>query len=188
MGRATPTLDGLRERFAFYRRLAEGALAQVSDSAFFATLGPLDPIAIQVKHLAGNYRSRWTDFLTADGNKPDRHRDREFELEPGDTREALMARWAEGWRLLDDAFDSLTADGRGDHDALALTVTIRAQPHAVSDALFRALGHTAYHVGQIVLLAKHAAGDDWQTLSIPRGGSAAFEAEMHARYRSPQDP
>ena len=168
-------LDSLRERFATYRRMAERALAQADDDAFFARLGPLDPLAVQVKHLAGNYRSRFTDFLTTDGNKPWRQRDEEFELRDGDTREALMAAWAEGWRLLDEALAPLA-----DAD-LERMVTIRGEPLSVLQALHRALAHTAYHVGQIVLLAKHAAGDAWQTLSIPRGASAAFEAEMRAK-------
>ena len=170
-----PVLDSLRERFATYRRMAERALAQADDAAFFARLGPLDPLAIQVKHLAGNYRSRFTDFLTTDGNKPWRERDEEFEIRDGDTREALMAAWAEGWRILDEALAPLA-----DAD-LERTVTIRGEPLSVVQALHRALAHTAYHVGQIVLLAKHAAGEAWQTLSIPRGGSAAFEAETRAR-------
>lgn len=168
-------LDSLRERFATYRAMAERALAQVSDEAFFAALPGLDPLAIQVKHLAGNYASRWTDFLASDGNKPWRDRDGEFEIREGDTRESLMAAWAEGWRLNEEALAPLA-----DAD-LGRTVVIRGEDHTVIEALNRALAHTAYHVGQIVLLAKHAAGDGWQTLSIPRGGSAAYEAEVRAK-------
>ena len=174
---ADAVLAEYRARFGAYRTMAERALAQVDDGAFFA---PLDeennPLALQVKHLAGNFRSRWTDFLSSDGDKPDRHRDREFELEDGDTREALMARWAEGWRLLDDTLDGLSADD------LLRAVTIRGEPHAVVEALSRALAHTAYHAGQIVLLAKHHAGPDWQTLSIPRGQSEAYGATLRARH------
>ena len=130
-----------------------------------------------MKPLASNFRSRWTDFLTADGEKPDRHRDREFVVEDDDTREALMARWTEGWQRLTDTLDALTpAD-------LVRTVTIRGEPHTVVEALSRGLAHTAYHVGQIVLLAKHYAGADWQTLSIARGQSAAFAAELRARHQ-----
>ncbi len=168
-------LDSIRERFATYRTMAERALAQVDDDAFFARLGPLDPLAVQVKHLAGNYRSRWTDFRTSDGNKTWRQRDEEFEIRDGDTREALMTAWEEGWRLNQEALAPLA-----DAD-LSETVTIRGEEHTITEALHRALAHTAYHVGQIVLLAKHARGDAWQTLSIPRGESAAFEATVRAK-------
>ncbi len=176
MSPAALTLESLRRRFAVYRAQAERALAQMDDAAFAERLGAVDPAAILVKHIAGNLRSRWTDFLTTDGNKPDRDRDGEFELTEADTREALMAAWAEGWGRLEATLDALTPDD------LARTVTIRAEPLSAVDALMRSLAHTASHVGQIVLLAKHAAGDDWQTLSIPRGGSASFEAEMRARH------
>lgn len=171
------TLADITERFVTYRALAEAALAQSDDAAFFAPLdGEANSLAHLVKHLAGNFRSRWTDFLTSDGDKPDRARDTEFELYEADTREALMQRWAAGWRLLDDTLGSLSADD------LDRTVTIRAQPHTVQQALLRALGHTAYHVGQIVLLAKHYAGADWQSLSIPRGQSEQYGAEHRSRY------
>ena len=181
---ADAVLAETRARFGQYRTLAERALAQVDDAAFFAALGDGGPegensLALVVKHLAGNFRSRWTDFLSSDGDKPDRHRDREFELDEGDTREALMARWAEGWRLLDETLDGLTADD------LLRTVTIRGEPHAVVEALSRALAHTAYHAGQIVLLAKHHAGPGWQTLSIPRGQSEAFSAAHRTRHEAP---
>lgn len=176
MSLAALTLESLRTRFAFYRDQAERALAQMSDAAFFERHGAVDPAAVLVKHVAGNLRSRWTDFLTSDGNKPDRNRDGEFELTEADTRAALMAAWADGWGRLEETLATLTPDD------LARTVTIRAEPLSVVDAALRSLAHTASHVGQIVLLAKHAAGDEWQTLSIPRGGSAAFEAEMRARH------
>ena len=176
---ATLVLAEVRARFAAYRRLAERALAQVDDDGFFATPDPeTNPLALQVKHLAGNFRSRWSDFLTTDGEKPDRHRDREFVIEDGDTRVALMARWAEGWQLLFDTLDGLTLDD------LTRTVTIRSEPHAVIEALTRGLAHTAYHTGQIVLLAKHYAGTTWQSLSIPRGESEAFAASMRAQQRT----
>lgn len=170
-------LAEIRGRFQAYRVLAERAMEQVDDAAFFAPLdGEANAIAVLVKHLAGNFRSRWTDFLTSDGDKPDRHRDTEFELDEADTRDALMARWAEGWRLLDEAFDALPPA------AAAHAVTIRGEPHTVTDALLRALGHTAYHVGQIVLLAKHHVGADWQSLSIPRGESEQFAAAHRRRF------
>ena len=173
-----PVTDSLRERFAYYRTLAERALAQADDEAFCARLSGLDTLAILVKHLAGNYRSRWTDFRTSDGDKPDRQRDQEFELRDGDTREALMERWAEGWRLCESALDGLADADLGE------TITIRGEPHTLIEALNRALAHTAYHVGQIVLLAKHFAGDDWHTLSIARGGSEAFAERMRSKAAS----
>ena len=176
MDAAALALESLRTRFPATRVLAERALAQMDDAAFFARLGPLDPAAVVVKHVAGNLRSRWTDFLTTDGDAPDRHRDGEFELTEADTRPALMAAWADGWARLDATLAALTpAD-------LGRTVTIRAEPLAAVDALHRSLAHTASHVGQIVLLAKHAAGDDWQTLSIPRGASEAYRAAAVARH------
>ena len=167
--------DSLRERFAFYRTLGERALAQADDEAFFARLDGLDPMAVLVKHLAGNYRSRWTDFRSSDGDKPDRHRDEEFELREGDTREALMERWAEAWRLNEEALTGLS-----DAD-LSETVTIRGEPHTIAEALTRALAHTAYHVGQIVMLAKHFAGAEWHTLSIARGESEAYAARTRSK-------
>lgn len=176
MDAAALTLDRLRDRFLGLRPTAERALTQMSDDAFFAWLGPQDPVAVLVKHIAGNLRSRWTDPLTTDGEEPDRDRDAEFVLTEADTREALMAAWADGWDRLTSALDALTpAD-------LTRTVTIRSAPLSLLDALLRSFGHTAYHVGQIVLLAKHAAGDDWQSLSIPRGQSEAFAAAMRVRH------
>ena len=170
-------LVDITDRFRTYRALAESALDQADDAAFFATLDDeANSLATLVKHLAGNYRSRWTDFLTTDGDMPDRHRDTEFELDGADTREALMNRWAESWQLLEETLADLAADD------LARTVTIRAQPLTVQQALLRALTHTAYHVGQIVLLAKHHAGTDWASLSIPRGQSEQFAAEHRRRY------
>ena len=174
MSAETQTLDSLRARFAAYRTMAERALDQMSDEAFFAPLGAVDPAAVLVKHVAGNLRSRWTDVLTTDGDKPDRQRDGEFELTDADTRPALMAAWADGWRRLQHALADLAPDD------LTRTVTIRAEPLSVIDAALRSLAHTASHVGQIVLLAKHAAGDDWQTLSIPRGESEAYAAERRS--------
>ena len=142
---------------------ADKAMAQVDDTQFFALLDPdANSIALIVKHVAGNMRSRWTDFLTTDGEKPDRHRDTEFEREDGDTRAAVMARWDAGWELLLNTLSSLKpAD-------LGKTVTIRGEPHTVVQAINRQVSHYSAHVGQIVLLAKHYAGPRWQTLSIPK--------------------
>lgn len=159
-------LADARRQFRKYKELADRAMAQVDDAAFFSTLGSDDnSIALIVKHLAGNMRSRWTDFLTTDGDKPDRHRDTEFEWEERDTRASLFERWETGWRLL---FDAVGTIGSGDLDR---TVTIRGEPHSVLEAVSRQLTHYAYHVGQIVFLAKHFAGARWMSLSIPKGRS-----------------
>lgn len=142
---------------------ADKAMAQVDDAQFFALLDPdANSIALIVKHVAGNMRSRWTDFLTSDGEKPDRHRDREFEREAADTRASIVARWEAGWQLL---FNTLTSLQPTD---LGKTVTIRGEPHTVVQAINRQLSHYSAHVGQIVLLAKHFAGPKWKTLSIPK--------------------
>jgi hypothetical protein len=142
---------------------ADKAMAQVDDAHFFALLdADANSIALIVKHVAGNMRSRWTDFLTSDGEKPDRHRDSEFEREAADTRDAILGRWEAGWDVL---FDALMSLGAGD---LGKTVTIRNEPHSVVQAINRQVSHYAAHVGQIVLLAKHFAGQHWQTLSIPK--------------------
>ena len=142
------------------------AIAQVSDRQLFATLDPeSNSIAIIMKHVSGNMRSRWRDFLTTDGEKPDRNRDGEFEPDGGDTRDAIMTRWEDGWTVFAKAISSLKpAD-------LGKTVTVRGEPHTVVQAINRQMTHYASHVGQIVLLAKHFAGTNWQTLSMPRAKS-----------------
>ncbi len=172
-----------RARLATYRAMAERALAQVDDAAFFAALDQENnPLALQVKHVGGNLRSRFTDYLHSDGEKPDRRRDGEFELHDGDTRDALMALWATGWARLEGTLAGLTpAD-------LLKAVTIRGEPHTVVQSLARNLAHVAYHVGQIVLLAKHAAGPGWQTLSVPRGQSEQFGAALRAQHAPPPTP
>jgi hypothetical protein len=169
-------LEDAVAQFRGLKRLADRALAQVNDEQFFAQLDPeSNSLALIVKHVAGNLISRWTDFLTADGEKPDRRRDSEFLIEPGDTRAALMERWETGWQHLFDALAPLTADG------LMRTVRIRGEAHTVVQAINRQLTHYADHVGQIVLLAKHYAGANWQTLSIPRGQSEKLNQEMQQR-------
>ncbi len=157
-----------------YKKMAEQAMAQVTDEQLYQTLDrEMNSIAIIVKHMTGNMRSRWTDFLTTDGEKPDRNRDSEF-VEPPPTREDLMKRWEEGWRLVFAALEPLAeAD-------LARTVTIRGEAHSVLQAINRALAHYASHIGQIVLLAKHFAHDKWQTLSVPRNRSAEFNQRVQA--------
>ncbi len=159
--------DAIRS-FRSYKRLAERALEQVSDVEFFARIDPeSNSIAIIVKHIAGNLRSRWTDFLTTDGEKPDRHRDTEFELVE-DRRESLIDAWETGWQSLFEALESLSPDD------LCRTITIRGEPHTVIEAVNRQLTHYSYHVGQIVFLAKHLRSSDWQTLSVPRNRSEEF--------------
>ena len=147
---------------------ADKAMAQVDDAQFFTPLdADANSIAIIVKHVAGNMRSRWTDFLTSDGEKPDRDRDSEFEREHADTRDAVLARWEAGWDLL---FSTLTSLQPND---LGKTVAIRGEPHTVVQAINRQVSHYASHVGQIVLLAKHFAGPGWQTLSIQKNKRGA---------------
>jgi uncharacterized damage-inducible protein DinB len=154
------------------KRLADGAMAQLSDEQFFAMpSAESNSIAIIVKHMAGNMRSRFTDFLTTDGEKPDRNRDQEFITE-ADTRAGLMRAWEDGFQLVLDTVNSLSP---GD---LAGTVTIRAEPHSVLQAINRQVMHSAYHIGQIAFLAKHWKGADWQTLSVPKGQSEQFNAKM----------
>ena len=166
---ATQYLEDALARFRWLKRLADGALIQVEDTEFFHALdAEANSIAVLVKHMAGNLRSRWTDFLTADGEKPDRRRDSEFIIEEGDTREALVARWEAGWGALFEAVETLTADD------LTRPVHIRQERHTIPQAINRQLAHYGYHIGQIVLLAKHRRGARWQTLSIPRGQSETF--------------
>ena len=168
-------LTEMRSQFAKLRSTAERAMTQVSDDDFVRLLDDENnSIAITVKHIAGNLRSRCTDFLTSDGEKPDRDRDGEFVLEAGDTRAGLMSQWQAAWDLLDATVAGLTA---GDVER---TVYIRAEPHTVVQALNRNLGHLAYHTGQIVLLAKHWAGSEWRTLTIARGQSRQFTLAARA--------
>jgi hypothetical protein len=148
--------------FRQYKKLGEGAMQQVSDEQLFQPLdGESNSIAITAKHMAGNMRSRWTDFLTTDGEKPDRNRDSEFE-DPPATRAALMEMWERGWGYVFGALAQLS-----DAD-VGRTVLIRGEKHSVMQAINRQLTHYAYHVGQIVVLAKHFAGDRWHTLSMPK--------------------
>ena len=156
-------LDDCRVQLRKLRSQAEQAIAQVNDEQLFATLdAESNSIALIMKHLAGNMRSRWTDFLTSDGEKPDRDRDSEFEQDTRETRAALVDRWDIGWQMFEKAIAGLAPDD------LQKRVTVRGEPHTVVQAIGRQMTHYASHVGQIVLLAKHYAGQDWKTLSIPR--------------------
>jgi hypothetical protein len=163
-------LDEARRQMRGNKRLAEGAMAQLSDDELFITIDPeSNSVAVIVKHLAGNMRSRFTDFLTSDGEKPDRFRDREFELTPNTTRADVMKWWDEGWATMFATLESLKTED------VMRTVTIRGEPHTVLQAVNRQLAHYAGHIGQIVFLAKHLKSAQWKTLSIPRGKSEEFK-------------
>jgi uncharacterized protein DUF1572 len=171
-------LQSAIKAFVTYRDLADRAMAQVTDEQFFMSLdAESNSMAVIVKHLAGNLRSRWTDFLTSDGEKADRDRDSEFEISGSATRAELQEAWDYGWKCAFDALNALTPED------LAKTIYIRAEPHSVVKAINRQLTHGAYHVGQIVFLAKHFASGAWQPLTIPRHASQAFNAEMLAQKR-----
>jgi hypothetical protein len=162
MAFTTSYLEDSLAVFHNYKKMAERAMEQVSDERLFAVLdGEMNSIAVIAKHMTGNMRSRWTDFLSSDGEKPDRDRDGEF-VEPPATREALMEMWNRGWSYVFQALEPLAeAD-------LTRTVAIRGEPHSVMQAINRQLTHYACHVGQIVFLAKHLKHEGWQSLSIPR--------------------
>ena len=160
--------------FRYYKRLGEGAIAQVSDAQLTETLDPeCNSIALLVKHMAGNMRSRWTDFLTSDGEKPDRNRDTEFDAPP-QTREDVMRLWDDAWAIVFGALEPLNDDDMG------RTVHIRGEAHSVMQAINRQVAHYSYHVGQIVMLAKHLQCENWKSLSVPRKQSAEFNRRVLA--------
>jgi hypothetical protein len=162
----------------YYKKLAERAMEQVTDDQLFASIDDeSNSIAVIVKHMAGNMRSRWTDFLRSDGEKPDRNRDSEF-TDPPHTREALLAAWEQGWGLVFQALEPLSDDDLG------RTVLIRGEAHSVMQAVNRQLAHYANHVGQIVLLAKHFAGAKWHSLTIPKNRSGEFNNQVAAGQAS----
>jgi hypothetical protein len=163
-------LDESRRQMRGHKRMGEGAMEQLQDQEFFITLDPeSNSVAILVKHLAGNMRSRFTDFLTSDGEKPDRFRDTEFELTPASTRAEVMKWWEEGWSCVFATIDALKPED------VIRTVTIRCEPHTVLQAINRQIAHYAAHIGQIVFLAKHLRSSEWKTLTIPRGRSEEFK-------------
>jgi len=171
---ATHYLDEAHRQFRGHKRLAEGAMAQLQDHELFLALDPeSNSIALIVKHMAGNMRSRWTNFLTTDGEKPDRDRDREF-TDPAATRAELSAQWEDGWGRVFAAIEPLT-----DAD-LGRTVTIRGEAHSVMQAINRQVAHYALHIGQIVFLAKHLGSDHWKSLSVPRNQSAEYNRKVAA--------
>jgi hypothetical protein len=162
-----------------HKRLADGAIAQLSDEQFFlAPDAESNSVAIIVKHLAGNMRSRFTDFLTKDGEKPDRNRDQEFVVAHDATRAELLAVWEQYWQLVFDTLNGISPEDLG------RTVTIRGEPHSALQAINRQVAHYAYHVGQIVFLAKHWKGAEWKTLSVPRGQSEQFNAKMLRKLKA----
>lgn len=160
------------QSFRNYKKLADRAIEQVGDEDFFAVIDrESNSIAVIIKHIAGNLHSRWRDFLTTDGEKPERDRDSEFEL-VNDNRESLMAFWETGWKILFNALEPLSEDD------FSKTITIRGEPHSVIEAINRQLTHYSYHVGQIVFLAKHLRSTNWKTLSVPRNRSAEYNRHL----------
>ena len=176
---ASHYLDEIRRQLRGHKRMAEAAMAQLEDKDFFVAIdGEANSVATLVKHIAGNARSRFTDFLTTDGEKPDRFRDREFEISMTTSRSEVMRWWEEGWGVVFATLDSLKPED------LVRTVTIRQEPHTVLQALNRALGHYAQHIGQIVFLAKHLRAAEWKPLSIPRGKSEEFKTSTPKTHQA----
>jgi len=171
-------LEDALQTFRDYKRLAERAFEQIDDADFFRTIDDeSNSIAVNMKHMAGNMLSRWTDFLTTDGEKPERDRDMEFVMLPETTKADMTAYWDKGWQCVFEAVEPLTpAD-------LLSTVTIRGQDQTVVEAINRQLAHYAYHVGQIVYLAKHFKASDWQTLSVPKNKSAEFNKYLEEKMK-----
>ena len=162
-------IDDAITTFRGYKKLAEKALDQLRDEEYFVTIDEeSNSVAVIMKHLAGNMLSRWTDFLTTDGEKPERNRDMEFVIEPQTSKSEVMTYWEKGWQR---TFETLQALQPKD---LLLTVMIRGQAHTVVQAINRQLAHYPYHIGQIVFLAKHFRSADWKSLSIPKNKSTQF--------------
>jgi hypothetical protein len=172
----TVYLRDLDFTFRYHKSVADRALAQIGDEYLHTLVdGDANSIAIILKHVAGNLRSRYTDFLTTDGEKPDRNRDGEFEMPERASRAELLGAWDRAFGLVLETIAALNPDD------LARTVYVRKEPFTVVEALNRSVTHTAYHVGQIVLLAKHFAASNWKTLTIPKGKSAEVEVPYKAR-------
>ncbi len=160
------------QSFRNYKKLADRSIEQVSDEEFFTIIdAESNSIAVILKHIAGNLHSRWRDFLTTDGEKPDRDRDQEFEVIE-DSRTSLLEFWETGWRTLFNSVEPLTEED------FAKTITIRGEPHSVVEAINRQLTHYSYHIGQIVFLAKHLRSSDWKTLSVPRYRSGDYNRHL----------
>ena len=176
---ATLYLDEVFRSLRGHKRLADDAIAQLSDDQFFALPDPeSNSVAIIVKHIAGNLRSRFTNFLTTDGEKPDRNRDREFLMHNDAKREEILASWEQNWQLLFETINSLQPTD------LERTVTIRGEPHSVLQAINRSVAHLAFHAGQITFLAKHWKGAEWKSLSVPKGQSEQFNAKMLEKHKN----
>ena len=166
-------LDDARSSFRAYKKLADKAIAQLKDEEFFVTLDEeANSVAVAMKHMAGNMLSRWTDFLTSDGEKPNRNRDMEFVIEPQTSKDDVLAYWERGWKSVFDALEPLRPED------CEKKITIRGEEHTVVQAINRQMSHYAYHTGQIVFLAKHFRSAEWKSLSIPRNRSAAFNAYL----------
>jgi hypothetical protein len=160
------------------KKLADKAIAQVKDEEFFIMLDEeANSVAVIMKHMAGNMFSRWTDFLTSDGEKPDRNRDMEFVIEANTSKDDVIAYWERGWARVFEALEPLKLED------FEKTVTIRGETHTIVEAINRQLMHYSYHVGQIVFLAKHFRSNEWNSLSIPRNKSAEFNSSMEARTK-----
>ena len=177
---SSPILETSISELHKVKRLAEKAIEQLDDAQLWTRIDPeSNSVAVIMRHMAGNMRSRWIDFLTSDGEKPDRQRDQEFEDVPI-SRAELLAEWEHGWKCVFDALGSITDDNLGD------TVYIRQEPHTIFKAVVRQIAHYAGHAYQILALGKHIKGADWKTLSIPRGQSEQFNARMLADQRAPR--
>jgi uncharacterized protein DUF1572 len=156
-----------------YKKLADKAIAQVNDEELFATLDEeSNSVAVIMKHMAGNMFSRWTDFLTSDGEKPNRNRDMEFVIEPQTTKNDVIDYWERGWKCVFEALEPLRPED------FEKKILIRGEEHSIVEAINRQLMHYSYHVGQIVFLAKHFRSAEWKSLSIPRNRSAEFNASL----------
>ena len=174
----SPVLSVVIDEFQKTKKLADKSIAQLSDEQLHVTIDPeANSVAVLMRHMAGNMRSRWVNFLTSDGEKPDRMRNQEFE-DPDQTRAELLAEWEHGWQCLFDALTPLT-----DAD-LQRNVVIRGEPHTIYKAISRQMAHYAGHAYQILLLAKHMSGPEWKTLSIPRGQSEEFNRRMLAKLKA----
>jgi len=172
-------LEEARRQLRGHKRMGESAMAQLRDEDFFVTLDPeSNSVAVLVKHMAGNMRSRFTDFLTTDGEKPDRFRDREFEITSTTTRVDVLRWWEEGWACVFGAIETLKPED------VMRTLTIRGEPHTVLQAINRQIAHYAQHLGQIVFLAKHLRSNEWKTLSIPRGKSEEYKTAPPKPYKA----
>ena len=172
---ATHYLEDSIASLRAYKKMADKAIAQLHEDEFFITLDEeANSIAVIMKHMAGNMFSRWTDFLTTDGEKPNRQRDLEFVIEPKTSKDDVLAYWEKGWQRVFEALEPLGAEDLG------RIVLIRGEEHTVIQAINRQLMHYANHIGQIVFLAKHFRSSEWKSLSIPRNRSAEFNATLES--------